>query len=71
MRHDWERGACSACGWYCRDCNDCKCPGKGWTKYASSSCPMFDTKAGQLRPSKADVDAKRAEEWRDRNRPST
>lgn len=70
MRHDWQPGLCSVCGWHCPDCNDCKCPGKGWTRYALSSCPMTDTHAGKDRPRKEDVDKTRAESWRDRNRPS-
>ncbi len=53
MRHDWERAAlCLYCHRWCRHCNDCVCPGNGWTRYASSNCPGFDTEAGQLRPPK-------------------
>jgi hypothetical protein len=58
--HDWEPAAyCLYCGTWCPRCNDCTCPGAGWSRYANSSCPGFDTKAGNLRPSKAAVQAAR------------
>lgn len=51
MRHRWERnGLCLYCGWFCDYCNDCACPGNGWTRYRTSRCPGFDTEAGRLRP---------------------
>ena len=73
MRHDWQKnvGLCGYCHTWCPQCNDCTCPGKGWKRYASSSCPGFDTEAGRLRPERAAVTAARAEAWRDRNRPVT
>lgn len=71
MRHSWERsGLCSYCGKWCPHCNDCTCPGKGWTRYAATGCPGFDTQAGQLRPEREVVQTARAEVWRDRNRPA-
>jgi hypothetical protein len=69
MLHEWQNGMCSYCGKFCSICNDCQCPGMGWTRYALSSCPGFDTHAGRDRPERAAVLEQRATAWRDRNKP--
>lgn len=59
MRHEWERaGLCLYCGRWCPRCNDCMCPNNGWTRYANSACPNFDTHAGRDRPRKTRKDRK-------------